>query len=147
MAIARSQWNGLLYFDDENGVYLPTQNIRATLIGGAKLNKLGMAIKRGTVMLSDREPLDYGKKLSKDKLWEQGYIDKRSVVISNSKVMAYRPKFKDWNVTFELIYDENTLDESDIMLSFENAGRFIGIGGYRPEKGGIFGRFDTEKVA
>lgn len=144
--IARSQWQGLLYWDDELGIYMPTQNIRASIIGGAKLNKLGMQIKRGTIMMEAKVPLDYGKKLTIDQLWEQGYIDRRSVVVSQARVMAYRPKFAKWSLQATLTYDESTLDENQIIQSAENAGRFIGIGGFRPEKGGTFGRFDVEKV-
>jgi hypothetical protein len=147
LLIARSQWNGLLYWDDVIGVYLPTQNIRAALVGGAKLNKLGMQIKRGTLMEEEITELIYGKKLTIEQLWEQKYIDRRSVVVSQARVMAYRPKFVTWSVIFELSYDENILDENQIMQSFENAGKFIGIGGFRPEKGGTFGRFKAEKVA
>ncbi len=144
--IARSQWQGAIYWDDEVGVYIPTQNIRASIIGGAKLNKLGMQIKRGTIMLDDKSALEYGKKLTIDQLWDQNYIDRRSVVVSSARVMAYRPKFNDWSLRFTLTYDELTLDANQIIQSAENAGRFIGIGGFRPEKGGTFGRFDVEKV-
>lgn len=144
LAIARSQWEGLLYWDDEMNVILPTQNIRATMLNGAKMNKLGTQIKRGTIMLEDKVPLNYGKKLTKDQLWEARYLDRRSVVVSNARVMAYRPKFKDWTATFTIAYDESILDESDIVRSMQNAGSFVGIGGFRPEKSGTFGRFEVE---
>jgi len=144
--IARSQWQGLLYWNDELGVYMPTQNIRATLVGGAKLNKLGMQVKRGVMMLDAEIPLDYGKKLSVEQLWEQRYLDRRSVVVSTARVMAYRPKFTQWSLTFSLMYDENTLDQNQILQAADNAGKFVGIGGFRPEKGGHFGRFTVELV-
>jgi hypothetical protein len=146
IAIARSQWEGLLYWDDAIGVYMPSQNIRASLVGGAKLNKLGMQVKRGTLILEEKIPLQYGKKLSINQLWDQKYIDRRSVVVSQARVMAYRPKFETWKLEFSLIYDENVLDESQILQAFDNAGKFIGIGGFRPEKGGTFGRFECIKV-
>lgn len=146
LAIARSQWQGGLYFDNEIGVYMPTQNFRAALVGGGKLNKLGMQIKRGTMLLEDRVPLEYGAKLTIDQLWEQRYIDRRSVVVGTARVMAYRPKFTNWSCELALLYDESTLDENQIMQSAENAGKFCGIGGFRPEKGGVFGRFVVEKI-
>ena len=144
-AIARSQWNGLMYFDEILGVYMPTQNIRAALVGGAKLNKLGMQIKRGTIMEDEKIALDYGKKLTMDQLWEQRYLDRRSVVVATARVMAYRPKFPvGWSLLFKILFDESVLDSSQVMQSFDNAGSFIGIGGFRPEKGGSFGRFQAE---
>lgn len=146
LAIARSQWNGSLYHDPEIGVYLPTQNIRATLVGGAQLSKLGMHCKRATSFLEEKVPLDYGKKLTPDQLWDSNYTDRRSVVIAKRRVMCYRPKFTDWKVDFDIIYDETVLDSDQIIQSFENAGKFIGIGGFRPEKGGTFGRFVIQKT-
>jgi hypothetical protein len=148
-AIAKSQWNGLMYWDeDKKEVYLPSQNIRAALVGGAKLNKLGMQVKRGTLMLEEKITLDYGKKLTKVQLWDQGYIDSRSVVVSSARVICYRPKFPiGWSLSFALQYDETILDEQQLIQAFENAGAFVGIGGFRPEKGGVFGRFDIAKVA
>jgi hypothetical protein len=144
--IARSQWEGLLYWNDAVGVIMPTQNIRAAMIGGGKLNKLGMALKRGTIMFDDYVPLDYGKKLTIEQLWEGDYKDVRSVVVSQARVMAYRPKFPQWSLSVNFQYDENVLDENQIMQSLDNAGQFIGIGGFRPEKGGPFGRFTVSKL-
>jgi len=144
--IARSQWQGLLYWDEKLNVILPTQNIRASIIGGAKLNKLGMQIKRGTFLMEEEVQVDYGKKLTIDQLWEQKYYDRRSVVVSQARVMAYRPKFTTWSVQIEFKYDENMLDASQIMQAATNAGLFVGIGGFRPEKGGTFGRFEVEQI-
>lgn len=138
IAIARSQWGGLLYLDEKENIIMPTQNIRAAIVGGAKLNKLGMQVKRGTMMMVDDVPLDYGKKLTVDQLWEQRYLDRRSVVIGSARVMAYRPKFNNWSVIFDI---------SQIKQASDNAGLFVGIGGFRPEKGGTFGRFNAEVIA
>lgn len=146
LAIARSQWEGLLYLDKGNNVVMPTMNIRACLVAGGKINKLGQQLKRAALMLDEYAPLDYGKKLSVDQLWAEGYIDRRSVVVSRSRVIAYRPKFAQWQLAFTLFYDESILDESQIVQSFENSGKYVGLGGFRPEKGGIFGRFTVEKV-
>jgi len=146
LLIARSQWENLLYWDDKLNVVLPTQNIRAAMLNGAKMNKLGTQIKRGTIMLEDKIELNYGAKLTKEQLWEARYIDRRSVVIERKRVMAYRPRFIDWSAQFSIAYDESILDEADIILSMQNAGSFVGIGGFRPEKSGTFGRFEVAVV-
>jgi len=146
----KSQWNGLMYWDeDKKEVYLPSQNIRAALVGGAKLNKLGMQVKRGTLMLEERITLDYGKKSTKVQLLDQGYIDSQSVVELCARVILHPCLTVDigWSLSFALQYDETILDEQQLIQAFENAGAFIGIGGFRPEKGGVFGRFDIAKVA
>ena len=146
LLIARSQWEGLLYHDDEMGIYMPSQNIRAALVGGAKLNKMGQAFKRSTLILDEKIELDYGKKKTVDQLWSERFMDVRSVKIGTARVMAYRPMFKNWAITFNFDYDESTLDINQIIQAAENAGMYVGIGGYRPEKGGMFGRFKVEVV-
>ena len=144
LAIARGQWEGSLYWDDEAGVIIPTQNIRATIINGGKLSKLGMHLKRGLLCLDDFVPLEYGAKLTKDELWEGKYYDCRSVVIGKSRVMAYRPKFNPWSLTVNCIWDEKVIDEAQLIKSAVDAGKYVGLGGFRPEKGGMFGRFKVE---
>jgi hypothetical protein len=99
------------------------------------------------MMENELSPLDYGKKLSIEQLWEQRYLDRRSVVVSQARVICYRPKFVSWNTTFSLLYDENVLDVNQLKQSIDNAGMFVGIGGFRPEKGGTFGRFTAEILA
>lgn len=143
VAIAKSAWRSALYWDEKDGLFMPTINVRAALVSGAKMLKLGQDIKRGTAFLDEKAVFEYDKKLkTKDQLWDNGYIDRRSVVIARQRVMAYRPKFTVWSVTCQLTFDENILDPVDIQQSLDNAGRYCGIGGFRPEKGGAFGRFE-----
>jgi hypothetical protein len=149
--LAYSQWNGLMYWDDEMGVYMPTANIRAALVNGATFFKKGMDIKRGTMFFDDKVALNYlpdGKTLKKAQLWEQKYIDRRTVVVSRKRVTCYRPKFPvGWNFEFNLTFDDGILDVDTIIDAAIKAGKYVGIGGYRPEKGGMFGRFDVEVLA
>lgn len=145
--IAYSQWRGMLYWDDKLGVYMPTQNIRAAIIRGGTINKLGTHLKIGTLIDIEKVAIDYGKKLTIEQLWKQRYLDRRSVVVSRARVMCYRPKFQEWTISFPIQFDENILDPSQIEQSIKNAGLYVGIGGFRPEKSGPFGRFVIESIS
>jgi hypothetical protein len=145
--IAFSQWRGLLYWDDKLGVFMPTQNIRAAIIRGGTLNKLGTQIKRGSLMDAEKVAIDYGKKLTIEQLWKQRFLDRRSVVVSRARVMCYRPKFSEWTIPFSIQFDENIMDLTQLEQSIKNAGLYVGIGGFRPEKGGPFGRFVIESIS
>lgn len=143
--IAFSEWVGGLYYDDEVGPYLPGINMRSCLIEGGKLNKLGAAIQRGTIIMEDKLRLLYSGPRSIAKLWEDSrFRDVRSVVVSRSRLMRYRPCFPEWGAEVEVTYDPAIIDGADLLRSAENAGRFIGLGDYRPNKGGPFGRFEVQ---
>lgn len=70
-------------------------------------------------------------------------IDVRPVVNPSTKgrVVRKRPCFSNWSLRFTLEYDDLELSAAMIKELLEYAGRRIGIGDFRPEKGGPFGRF------
>jgi hypothetical protein len=69
-------------------------------------------------------------------------IDRRSVVIGKSRVLRCRPCWPaPWFMRVALEVDMAILSEKAVKEILSLAGRFPGIGDYRPEKGGAFGRF------
>lgn len=70
-------------------------------------------------------------------------IDARPVVVPSTKgrVVRKRPVFNTWRLCFEIEYDASEISAKDIMEILDYAGRRVGIGDFRPEKGGSFGRF------
>ena len=144
-SIARSEWMGSLYHDPKLGPYVPTVNVRATLVAGGKLNKLGSAIQRSVLILEDRARLDYKGPREPEKLWETPeFVDARSVVVSNARLMRYRPVFRDWSLQVEVHYAATIINRDELLQCATNAGRFVGLGDFRPECGGMFGRFRVE---
>lgn len=147
-AIARSEWRSALYWNQEIGPYLPTANLRAVIVDAGKLAKLGAAIQRGTLLLADKEPLHYKGPRDPDTLWSSGlYYDCRSVVFSKKRLMRYRPMFTEWAINVSIMYDPKVVEARQLLACAETGGRLIGLGDYRPNKGGWFGRFDVQQVA
>lgn len=68
-------------------------------------------------------------------------IDKRAVVIGKARIPRCRPCWAKWQMRVPLEIDTSILTPAHILESLSLAGRIIGIGDYRPEKGGGFGRF------
>lgn len=146
-AIMKSEWLGSLYWSKEKGIHMPTVNIRSCIIEGAKLNKLGMHIKRGTMVFEESVPFIFdGPKDPEELFKDKTFVDVRSVVVSQSRLMRCRPVFPKWECSIDIHYDPTAIDEADIIKCAENAGQFIGLGDFRPNKGGMFGRFTVEKV-
>jgi hypothetical protein len=75
----------------------------------------------------------------------KGYtIDRRPVVVGKARVLRCRPCFSKWRVRLALEIDTAILTPAQVKESLALAGRIIGVGDYRPEKGGGFGRFRVE---
>jgi hypothetical protein len=72
--------------------------------------------------------------------WE---IDVRPVVIKSTKgrIPRKRPVLKSWALRFSIEYDPDEISPATIKELLEYAGRRVGIGDFRPECGGPFGRF------
>jgi hypothetical protein len=82
-----------------------------------------------------------------DKPLKSYTIDKRRVVVQRNGIVRCRPKFHDWKLKFEIIYDDEILALSveEIHKLFggllDDAGRRFGLGDYRPAMRGWFGQF------
>ncbi|OHD23807.1 MAG: hypothetical protein A2Y38_17105 [Spirochaetes bacterium GWB1_59_5] len=70
-------------------------------------------------------------------------VDSRPVVIPATKgrVMRHRARLDTWQVTVHLRINENVLATETIHQLLVEGGSMIGLGDYRPEKGGPFGTF------
>ena len=143
-AIAKSEWMAALYYSNENGVYMPTQNIRKSLIEGARFNKLGKHVERGVVFMSSQEKLIYAGPKTQEKLWLDGrFTDARSVRVQQARLMRYRPIFNEWELKdIEILFNPAVIDKEDILSAWVNAGRMVCLGTYRP----LFGKYEVEEV-
>ena len=58
--------------------------------------------------------------------------------------IRYRPEFHDWRVNVTAHYDADNLTDGDLINLVNRAGFGVGVGEWRPEKGGEFGRFKVD---
>lgn len=78
-------------------------------------------------------------------------VDVRRAVVQGNGVMRARPRFDRWMMVFELRFDPSILPSvvkgvgsgaEDVLLHLlSDAGQRVGLGDYRPDRGGPFGRF------
>ena len=57
--------------------------------------------------------------------------------------LLHRPMLKEWELDFEVTFDEDQIPASILKECFERAGKFVGIGDWRPAKKGRFGKFQV----
>jgi hypothetical protein len=144
IAIARSEY--LMGFYNKSGpTVIPSTNIKSAIVEGAKMHKLGSAFNRCVLILADTLPVEHSGPREPAALWDvPACVDCRSVKVGTARLMRYRPRLNDWRLAVELVYDEKMIERSQLIAAAENAGRYIGLGDYRPAKGGPFGRFTVE---
>lgn len=60
---------------------------------------------------------------------------------SRAADIRFRPGFKDWSVVVNMVFDPDNITKEDLTQLLDRAGFHIGLGDWRQEKNGPFGRF------
>lgn len=143
--VSKTEWFGGLYHDPELGVYIPSSWLIGTFgRGGVNYGKKGLAVKQSLLLSELAYPLIHDGPNDLEAMWEdQQYRDIRAAGVGRNKVMRTRPKFPRWALEVPALLDENTLDYSIFQAIAEKAGALAGMGDYRPEKSGPFGRYEV----
>lgn len=61
--------------------------------------------------------------------------------ISRSADLRYRAEFTEWSSMLDITYLRSMIDRDSLVNLVQAAGEFIGIGEWRPQRGGGYGRF------
>ena len=73
-------------------------------------------------------------------LWKKpAFQDQRMVVVGRARVTRTRPIFHEWGLELTVSYDPEIVDREHVIEAMQTAGRFVGLGDYRPK----FGRFEV----
>ena len=138
-----------LWLDEGGAPTIPAAAIRSSIEAGARKRKQGTQVRGGLVVLSSAFKYDkkkYGADVEKLGRSTQYTVP---VVVKSSRILRTRARFDmPWSCTFEVDVDDELIDQSQLLEWLDIAGRQIGLGDWRPEKSGMFGRFtvsDSDK--
>lgn len=128
-------------------LYIRTLAFRAALLGattGKRLGKMSAkTILSGSVFVAhETAPLIHPTTEEPIHDYE---ISVLRAVVQRQGIMRARPKIDKWacDVTFEV--DRDFLSDNEVLTQLlADAGRLKGVGDYRPEKSGMYGRFEAE---
>jgi hypothetical protein len=146
LEIARIEWMGGLYYDESVGVYIPGQNVEATIQNSAKLQRRGQDVKRGLMVVEHMIPLEYDGPKKPEILFGDGdteFVDMRSVVVQRARLMRCRPIFNKWAIEFSVGYNPEIFNKDDVIELIKNGGELIGLCDMRPR----YGKFKVNKAA
>lgn len=134
--ISDLEWEAGAYWKDDMGLYMPAENVEATIQNGAKANKKGKDIEKYVSVTDLYIPFNYGENLTKEELIQNyEYRDTRIMTVQRSKVLRTRPRFDQWSITFNVLYNEEKIDIETIVNAMEYAGSYVGLCDSRPKYG------------
>jgi len=119
------------YRTEDGKLFLPSTHFKASMVKAATDFKM-------TGRKSYKEYIKAGLFIDEAEiiLDQQKYeIFACPVVIQRARVMSWRPMFKEWSCEFTLELADEMLNITDVKQILEAAGRFKGVGDFRPEHG------------
>ena len=135
-----------LYLDQRGAPTLPEGAIRANLEYAARKLKQGPRVREG-FLVELVEEFEYDRclgttapELARNCQFTVG------VVVQRSRVLRTRAKFDQWAVTFVVEVDEELIDQEQLLTWLDIGGRRIGLGDWRPQKSGHYGRYKVENI-
>jgi hypothetical protein len=127
-----------LYKDEKGNIIIPSRVIKAvirdagrnyTVKGRGKTTYAAM-IRAGLDTEPDEIPL-------KSDGWK---VDIKTVVVQRNRIPRARPRFDNWELEFKIINKDPTVIQKETLKKIlEDAGKWYGMGDYRPE----FGLFEV----
>jgi hypothetical protein len=142
--MAHIEFLGSLYYDDEEGVFIPARMVLGSLCKGATGIRGAKALVQGGVLITHHvNPLIYNGPRDPEKLWaDKNFRNTSAVRVQAARVMRTRPVFNEWSVQVPLTLDTEVLNMLDFEQITERAGALAGVGDWRPQ----YGRFSVVLV-
>jgi len=138
--------------EDGKHLCIRAQAFKSSFVNGSAGRRIGKraatAVMKAAIFPVDEWCVLLDPKTKKPLKADQYSIDVRRVVLQKKiGILRARPKIAGWSalVTFEV---DEIIDKIQMVEEIGNlAGRMVGVGDYRPEKGGPFGRYTVKLAA
>jgi len=123
-----------------DGVAIPAENVRRSIIDTAKASRLGTQVLRALMVTAAAVPLIYDGPKTPRQLWDaQKWHLTRMIRGTGGASPTTYPIFREWAVKAPFELDESLLNVRDLTEIVERAGRIEGLGASRKQG---YGRFD-----
>jgi hypothetical protein len=135
-----------VYKLDSGELYLPAIAFRSSLLGGCIGRKIGKRAAKTYVsagVFSVQTECILTDPPTNKPITEY-HINTMRAVVQRNGVLRSRPEITEWQVDVQLEIDRDFLTPETVLELFNLAGKLVGIGDYRPEKTGPYGRYTVE---
>lgn len=127
-----------------NGIeMIPQPNLLRCIVEGGRFTKIGKAqatTKTSSILYACVDIMGAEIPIEHRQAWR---VDTRAVRIPSTggRILAHRPMFDDWRLSFIVNLDTAILGEKLFRQIVDDAGQRIGLGDFRPQCKGPYGRF------
>jgi len=154
--LARIEWEGGLY-THEGTIKIPSRVVTKCMERGATKQKNGTLWKTGCVVTDDYCNFEYKGETIRfngnkdipnpelDKFFDN-FNFQAIVRVGQASLLRTRPIFYDWSLTTTIAFMPSIINRETLIQCAVDAGMLAGIGDWRIEKGGGYGRFYVEVV-
>jgi hypothetical protein len=138
-----------LYVGLDGKPMIPQPNLLRCLVEGGRFTKVGKAqvtTAKSSIMYACVDVQGAEIPLDHEQPWK---VDTRAVRIPSTggRILAHRPMFDDWRLSFTVDLDTSILGEKLFRQIVDDAGKRIGLGDFRPQCKGPYGRFHVQHWA
>ena len=136
-----------LWINAIGAVEVPPAALRSCIEKAARKLKQGPQVREGLIV-THCISFDYDLKMygsTVDDIGDRAQFTV-PVVVQRSRILRTRAKFEEWSCTFAVETDPELVDQAQLETWLDIAGRRVGLGDWRPERSGHYGRFETEKI-
>ena len=136
-----------IWYDAHGSPTIPAAAIRTAIETAARKLKQGPQVREG-LAITEIKVFDYDREALGTTVEELGRNAQFTVpvVVQRNRIERTRAKFDNWGVTLLLEADDELVDARQLESWLDIAGRRIGLGDWRPEKSGDYGRFEVVKI-
>lgn len=145
-------WREYMHYDENGQVFIPPMSIKNCLSLAAK--RLGMkVVGRGAktyaqffasgILVTDSTMLGIKKD---DVPGEKLFLPADGKAGSGSRVTKIYPRIDKWKGTAVVYVLDGIISEKIFTKHLDEAGKYIGLGRFRPERGGFYGRFKVNNL-
>ena len=136
-----------LYLGADDKPTLPEAAVRAVIETSARKTKQGLLVREGLMIESVTFRYDVDRYGGDVETLSKTTQFVAPVVVGRQRILRTRARFDcPWSVVGIADVDPEQVDKDKLTAWLATGGRRIGLGDWRPEKSGHYGRFDVEKV-
>lgn len=134
------EWNTTRYLDQHGRDCLPAAAFKESMVRAVSfIDGMPMTEARGAFFVDgDLIPLRCNPP----------YCHRSRVVLNRKTTsIAYRACYEEWEADLPISYQENVITVEQLINIIELAGYAVGVGAWRPQCRGQFGRYEIKKTA
>lgn len=140
-AMAEAEIEDKLYQDEKGKTLLPSVYLKNCIVEASKQFKI---VGKGKSTYSklvastiDIEPFMIELDCGKYEVFRISAVNP----MTRGRMMTERPRYNKWKATFEIVVNDVAVPISVLNEILEHSGKYVGIGDWRPQTKGMFGKF------